>query len=132
MIPKPFPREAMIARWCWPALLLVGVVALSATGCRKTADGPDAAGEAVVSTGTADPAVAQALDKANAALRKNEYDEAVAALMAAKQSGAMSDQQKTQYRQSMLDTTTRLLEASQTDPKARQAYDALGRLSKGR
>lgn len=119
-------------------LLLTATLAFTGPGCSKSDDGAaavDANGksEAAAVPGKADPATSQALTTATTALEKNDYDAAIAALMAAKQNaGAMSDQQTAQYRQSLLDASTKLLEASRTDPKAMEAYQNLGRLMKGR
>ncbi len=121
-----------------PFLLLTASLALIAPGCSKSDDGAaavDANGKAAAAVvpGKADPEASQALTTATTALEKNDYDEAISALMAAKQSaGTMSDQQTAQYRQSLLDASTKLLEASRTDPKAMEAYQNLGRLMKGR
>ena len=122
-----------------PALLLLtATLGLTAPGCSKSDDGAagvDASGkaEAAAVPGKADPAASQALTTATTALEKNDYDAAIAALMAAKQNaGTMSDQQTAQYRQSLLDASTKLLEASRSDPKAMEAYQNLGRLMKGR
>ncbi|KAB2674968.1 MAG: hypothetical protein DVB31_01245 [Verrucomicrobia bacterium] len=110
-------------------------LALGAMGCKKTSDAAAGADESGAAAATVpqkgDPAASQALATANAALQKNDYDAVIAALIAAKQSEGMSDQQKNQYRQSVRDTTTKLLEASQTDPKAKEAYENLSRLHKG-
>lgn len=119
-------------------LLLIATLGLIASGCSKSDDGAagvDASGkaEAAAVPGKADPAASQALTTATTALEKNDYDAAIAALMAAKQNaGTMSDQQTAQYRQSLLDASTKLLEASRSDPKAMEAYQNLGRLMKGR
>jgi hypothetical protein len=122
-----------------PAILLfTGILAVTSPGCLKSDDGAsgvDANGKAAAAAvpGKADPVASQAMTTATTALEKNDYDAAIAALMAAKQSaGTMSDQQAIQYRQSLMDASSKLLEASQTDPKAKEAYENLGRLMKGR
>jgi hypothetical protein len=121
------------------ALLLVSVALAGSVGCSKS--GGDDAASVDESGNAAAPAVpekgsaeaAQAVAAANAAMAKNDYDAAIAALITAQASEApMSDAQKNQHRQAVQDVTTRLLEASQNDPKAMEAYQNLGRLMKRR
>ena len=121
------------------ALLLVSAVLATSSGCSKSGEADAAATDA--SGNAAAPAVpekgsaeaAQAVAAANAAMAKNDYDAAIAALVTAQASEApMSDAQKNQHRQAVQDVTTKLLEASQNDPKAMEAYQNLGRLMKRR
>ena len=122
-----------------PALItLIAFLTLAAPGCSKS-DKDDVAVDAngksapAAVPGKGDAAASQAISIANKAIEQSDYDAAIAALMAAKQSNeGMSDQQKDAYRQSLRDASTRLLEASRTDPKAMEAYQNLGRLMKGR
>lgn len=107
------------------------------TGCSKSGDGEvvDASGKAAAPAvpEKADPAANQAISTAQTAIEKNDYDAAIAALMVARQADAsMSEEQKLAYRQSVRDFSTKLLEQSQNDPKAREAYQNFGRLMKGR
>ncbi len=120
-------------------LLMASAVIAGSVGCSKSGEGDGAAVDA--SGNAAAPAVpekgsaeaAQAVAAANAAIAKNDYDAAIAALVSAQASEApMSDAQKNQHRQAVQDVTTRLLEASQNDPKAMEAYQNLGRLMKRR
>ena len=121
-----------------PALLaLLASVLLISTGCSKSSEGEvvDASGKAAAPAGPekADPVANQAITTAQTAIEKNDYDAAIAALMAARQADAsMSEEQKLAYRQSVRDFSTKLLEQSQNDPKAREAYQNFGRLMKGR
>ena len=114
---------------------LAAVIVLLAPGCKKAAD--DAAVDADGKTAAAavpekgDPQASQALAGIKPALEKNDYDAAIAALVAAKQSGPMSDAQSADYRRAVNETTQRLLEAAQTDAKAKEAYENFGRLMKG-
>lgn len=125
---NPFLRHSTLA---------VCALALVATGCKKSADETAAAADADGKSSApavpqkGDAEAAQAISGVNTALQKNDYDAAIAALVAAKQSGTMSDAQKDQYRQAMRDASTKLLEASQHDAKAKEAYENLGRLMKG-
>ncbi len=121
------------------ASVLVSAVLAVSAGCSKSAEGDGAAVDA--SGNAAAPAVpekgsaeaAQAVAAANAAMAKNDYDAAIAALVTAQASEApLSDAQKNQHRQAVQDVTTKLLEASQNDPKAMEAYQNLGRLMKRR
>jgi len=121
------------------ALLLVSAVLAGTTGCSKSGEGDaasvdasgNAAAPAVPEMGSAE--AAQAVAAANAAMAKNDYDAAIAALVTAQASEApLSDAQKNQHRQAVQDVTTKLLEASQNDPKAMEAYQNLGRLMKRR
>jgi|GEM_PF-511164 len=121
------------------ALWLVAAALVGSVGCSKSGEGD--AGAADESGNAAAPAVpekgsaeaAQAVAAANAAMAKNDYDAAIAALVTAQASEApMSDAQKNQHRQAVQDVTTKLLEASQNDPKAMEAYQNLGRLMKRR
>jgi hypothetical protein len=121
------------------ALLMASAVIAGSLGGSKSGEGDGAAVDA--SGNAAAPAVpekgsaeaAQAVAAANAAMAKNDYDAAIAALVSAQASEApMSDAQKNQHRQAVQDVTTRLLEASQNDPKAMEAYQNLGRLMKRR
>lgn len=116
---------------------LLASAALLSTGCSKSGEGDvvDASGKAAAPAvpEKADPAANQAISTAQAAIEKNDYDAAIAALMAARQADAsMSEEQKLAYRQSVRDFSTKLLEQSQNDPKAREAYQNFGRLMKGR
>lgn len=114
------------------------VLFLAAAGCSKSGDaeaGVDASGNAaapaVPEKGNAE--AAQAVTAARAAMEKNDYDAAIAALVAAQATEApLSDAQKNQHRQAVQDLTTKLLEASQSDPRAMEAYQNLGRLMKRR
>ncbi len=119
---------------------LVAIALVLGTGCNKKAK--DTTGETVVDENgktapaalpsAANPEAAQALAAANASLQKSDYDAAVAALVQAQQNQpVMSEEQKQKYRQTVQDTTTRLLEAARTDPKAQEAYENFGRLMKG-
>ena len=115
-------------------LPIVAALALGFVGCKKTADevvdeSGKSAAPAVPQKGDAE--AGQAIASVNAAMQKNDYDAAIAALVQAKQAGGMSDQQKAQYNQTVLDTTTRLLEAAQHDAKAKEAYENYARLMKG-
>jgi hypothetical protein len=123
-------------------LTLAGLLALSliAVGCsKKEAAEAEPAVDADGKTAAApvkekDNAEAgQAISSVGSALQKNDFDAAIGALLQAQQTqGAMSEAQKQQYAQSVRDTTTRLLEASRTDPKAAEAYANFGRLMTGR
>lgn len=124
-----------LTRYAFAALLTSAF--LVSTGCSKSGDGEvvDANGKAAAPAvpEKADPAANQAISTAQAAIEKNDYDAAIAALMAARQADAsMSEEQKLAYRQSVRDFSTKLLEQSQNDPKAREAYQNFGRLMKGR
>ncbi len=116
-------------------LPIVAALALGSFGCKKTADDAvvdesgKAAAPAVPQKGDAE--AGQAIASVNAAMQKSDYDAAIAALVQAKQSGGMSDQQKAQYNQTVLDTTTKLLEAAQHDAKAKEAYENYARMMKG-
>ena len=121
-----------------PAFLaLLASVLLISTGCSKSSEGEvvDASGNAAAPAvpEKADPGANQAITTAQTAIEKNDYDAAIAALMAARQADAsMSEEQKLAYRQSVRDFSTKLLEQSQNDPKAKEAYQNFGRLMKGR
>jgi hypothetical protein len=120
-------------------LTLMATALAFAPGCSKSGEdaggGVDASGNAAAPAvpEKANPEAAQAAAAVKAAMEKNDYDAAIAALVAAQTSdAAMSEAQKNQHRQAMQDVTTRLLEASQSDPKAMEAYQNLGRLMKRR
>ena len=77
------------------------------------------------------PKVATQLSTVDQKLEKNEYDAAVAALMQAK-TAAQTEADELAYRQQLYETQQKLLEKAETDPKARETYQALGRVVTGR
>lgn len=115
-------------------LALAGILV---AGCNKKGDDATAGGgdgaAPPVPEGRGAPEATGQVGAANAALEKNDYDAAVAALLQARQAqGAMNEAQQQQYQQAIRDASNRLLEASKSDPKAAEAYQNLGRLMTGR
>jgi hypothetical protein len=103
-------------------------------GCKKVEK------ESAVSDAIGSPAVgaeaspsgaaAQDLNQAQAEIDKQNYEAAVGALVRARSSGSAEEQ--AQSEQKIRDVTQQLLEASQRDPKAKEAYENLGRAMLGR
>ena len=106
-----------------------------AVGCSKSGEdstaGVDASGNAAAPAvpEKGNPEAARAVSAATAAMEKNDYDAAISALMAAQSADApMSDAQKNEYHKAVREVTLRLVEAADSDPKAKEAYDNLSRL----
>ena len=106
-----------------------------AVGCSKSGDdstaGVDgngnAAAPAVPEKGNAE--ASRAVSAAAAAMEKNDYDAAISALISVQAAEApMSDAQKNEYHKAVREVTLRLVEAADSDPKAKEAYDNLSRL----
>jgi len=112
------------------AVLLVTLITL--LGCKKGET--EVSGDALPVPGSAgDPAAIAQVESASKAIENNDYDAAIAALLQARQTQeAMNEKQVQAYQQAVQATTTKLLEAAATDPKAREAYNNFSRLMTGR
>jgi len=90
--------------------------------------GPDTAPRPAVAAN-----VAQLENNINTALKQQNYDAAVDAIVQAQTAVAnMSDDQRRQYAQQCRNASTALQAASVTDPKAKAAYDRMSRAVLGR
>ena len=77
--------------------------------------------------------VSAELNSANQALQQRNYDAAVDALAKVQPTtSTMSDAQRLQYAQQVRNTSELLIQAMPTDPKAKAAYEKLGRNVLGR
>jgi hypothetical protein len=77
--------------------------------------------------------VSAELNSANQALQQRNYDAAVDALAKVQPTtSTMSDAQRLQYAQQVRNTSELLIQAMGTDPKAKAAYEKLGRNALGR
>jgi len=127
--------------------VVVFALVISFNGCSKKQEAtssPQPAPESSPSpaaqqtrTATPQPAAAvnvvQLENNVNTALKQQNYDAAVDALVQAQSSVAnMSDEQRRQYAQQFRNASEALKNASLTDPKARAAYDRMGRAITGR
>lgn len=130
------------------ALILLPVVALALTGCSKDessdlilppedepleeqAAAAQPAPQAAPVPAPASDVVMQDLNAIPANLDSGNYDAAVTSLSAMRHV-EMDAAQKQAYRQSMFDTQQYLLQQAQSDPKAQEAYNRLGRQVMGR
>ena len=106
-------------------------------GCSKTEVAEDAEAPAADASGEptrpvkANPALASALDTVDDAVASKQYDQAVETLVGAKMAPKTEREEKL-YQERLHQTTQELLQKSQTDPQARQAYESLGRVVQGR
>lgn len=111
---------------------ILAVAVATVLGCKK----PEAevSGDALPVPGNAgNPAAIAQVESASKAIENNDYDAAIAALLQARQTEqAMNEKQVQAYQQAVQATTTKLLEAAATDPKAREAYNNFSRLMTGR
>jgi hypothetical protein len=110
----------------------LAVAVATVLGCKK----PEAevSGDALPVPGSAgNPAAIAQVESASKAIENNDYDAAIAALLQARQTEqAMNEKQVQAYQQAVQATTTKLLDAAATDPKAREAYNNFSRLMTGR
>jgi len=130
---------------CLALFVVATALAVSLNGCSKKQESatlPQPAPESsspVQQTRIATPQsaatvnVVQLENNVSTALKQQNYDAAVDVLVQAQSSvGNMSEDQRRQYAQQFRNASETLKNASLTDPKAKAAYDRMGRAITGR
>lgn len=77
------------------------------------------------------PQVTSALDSIDQSIETKQYDAAVQTLIQAKVA-AQNEADQQRYQEKLQETQRALRERAETDPQARQSYEALGRIVTGR
>jgi hypothetical protein len=132
------------AHYLFACLLIIGLTACSkkdgtattvtpaaAEATPPAAVAPDATGAAPQAAVSAN--VGQLESNVGAALKQQDYDAAVNALaQVSSAQPSMSDAQRLQYAQQLQSTLAALSAAKETNPRAKAAYERLGRIATGR
>jgi hypothetical protein len=117
----------------WTEIISAALVGLSLSACSKKSEeaGSEAALEKPPAAAQKNPAVNGALNKVTSDINAKNYDSAVATLAEMKQI-PKTEADEAVYRQKVFEAQQALLEKAQTDPKARESYQMLGRIMNGR